>query len=252
MTRMFSRPPGLAQNLATQVEQLISSRGLRAGDRIATMEELRAQTGYGRATIGETVRLLAERGSVEVRPGRGGGLFAAPVSPVVRLRQTLLTVPQGAITVADAIAVREALEELIGLEAARYRTDRDLLDLEGCLDGMRHAGDDLEQFLHANWSMHERIAAITPNELARAMYVGSLRCIEELSASADHGTASTPDDYLAERLGVHTELVAAIRLGDEDRVRAAIAAHRANSESDVMDGCLWLQPASATDAPAQE
>jgi len=86
MTRMFSRPPGLAQNLATQVEQLISSRGLRAGDRIATMEELRAQTGYGRATIGETVRLLAERGSVEVRPGRGGGLFAAPVSPVVRLR----------------------------------------------------------------------------------------------------------------------------------------------------------------------
>ena len=216
------------------------------------MEELREQTGYGRATIGETVRVLTERGGVEVRPGRGGGLFVAQVSPVVRLRQTLLTVPQRATTVADAIAARDAFDELIALEAARYRTARDMRDLNGCLDEMRDAGDDLEMFLHANWSLHERIAAIARNELARAIYVGMLRCIAELSVRVDRETASTPVDYLAQRLAVHEELVATIQLGDEKRVRAAIAAHRADSASGIPDGCSWRLPAPAVDDRAPE
>lgn len=224
---MHSRPPGLAQYLASEIEELIGTRGLRSGDRIATMEELRTQTGYGRATIGEAARLLTERGSVDVRPGRGGGLFVAQVSPVVRLRQTLLTVPHGAPTVAHAIAVRDALEELITVEAASNRTDRDIRDLDTCLDAIRRAGDDLEQFLQANWALHERIAAVSPNQLARAMYLGMMRCIAELSVRADRSEdTSAAGGYLAQRLAVHEDIVEAIRLGDADRARAAVAAHR--------------------------
>jgi DNA-binding FadR family transcriptional regulator len=228
---MFSRPPGLAQSLASEIEELISARGLRSGDRIATMEELRTQTGYGRATIGEAARLLTERGSAEVRPGRGGGIFVAQVSPAVTVRQTLLTVPQGATTVADAIAVRDVMEELIAVEAASHRTEQDVRELEICLDAMRRAGDDLGDFLRANWALHERVAAITPNHLARATYIGMMRCIAELSVRADWKAASAANDsdYLAHRLIVHEELVAAICLGDEGRARAAVAAHRGES-----------------------
>lgn len=243
---MFSRPPGLAQNLASEIEELIGTRSLRSGDRIATMEELRAQTGYGRATIGETARLLAERGSVEVRPGRGGGLFVAQVSPVIRLRQTLLTVPQGATTVADAIAVRDALEQLIALDAAAHRTDRDVRDLDGCLDVMRRADDDLEQFLHANWALHERVAEISPNQLARAMYVGMTRCIAELSVSADSETAASPREYLDQRLAVHEQLVDAIRAGDAERARAAVHAHRGGNAAGSTGGYQWPLPVVAT------
>ena len=136
--RVFSRPPALAQQLATEIEKSIIDRQLLSGDRIATMDELREQSGYGRATIGETARLLSERGSVEVRPGRGGGLFVAPQSPAVQIRRTLLMAPQGGSTVGDAIAVREALEELIALDAARHRTPDDIADLRGLHE--RHAG----------------------------------------------------------------------------------------------------------------
>ena len=240
---MFSRPPALAQRFASEIEDLIGDRGLRSGDRIATMEDLRTQSGYGRATIGEATRLLIERGSVEVHPGRGGGLFVAQPSAVVRLRRTLLTVPQGATTVADAIAVRDALEELIALDAAAHRTDQDLRDLEKCLDVMRRSGADLDRFLHANWSLHERIAAITPNDLARAMYVALMRCIAELSVRADPDTSSTAGHYLAERMVKHEELVAAIRLGDEKRVRAAVAAHRGDVDSGVVDGATGQRSA---------
>ena len=56
---MLSRPPGLAQYLASEIEELIGARSLRSGDRIATMEELRTQTGYGRATAALAVARIA-------------------------------------------------------------------------------------------------------------------------------------------------------------------------------------------------
>ena len=222
---MFSRPPARAQQLATDIELSIVERQLRSGDRIATMEELREQSGYGRATIGETARLLSERGTVEVRPGRGGGLFVASLNPVVRLRRTLLTVPQGGSTVSDAIAVREALEELISLAAARHRTPEDIVDLRSAMSVMAGTGDHLDEFMDANWSLHERIAAITPNDLARGVYVGTIRCIAELSVHAEPEEGD-PADYLGRRIEVHARLVDAIVSGDAERTREAVAAHR--------------------------
>jgi DNA-binding FadR family transcriptional regulator len=242
---MFSRPPGLAQRLASEVEELITARGLQSGDRVTTMEELREQTGYGRATIAEAFRLLAEHGSGEVRPGRGGGLFVAQTGPAVRLRQTLLTVPQGAATVAHAIAVRDSLEELIALEAATYRSEQDILDLQVRLELMRRSNGDLEDFLRTNWSLHERIAAITPNDLARAMYVALVRCIADLSVRAETQSAAASDDYLAGRLAVHEQLVEAIRLGDAELVKAAVAAHRGDGTGGVLDGCSGDLPGAA-------
>lgn len=223
---MFSKPVSRAQQLATEIEQSIVQRDLPAGERIATMDELREQTGYGRSTIGETARLLSERGTVEVRPGRGGGLFVAAISPVVRLRRTLLTVTEGGSTVSDAIAVREALEELIAVDATRHRTSDDIADLRTCMGDMEAHGDHWAAFLASNWSLHERIAAITPNDLARGVYVGTIRCVAELAVPAGTEQKDDAAEYLALRVAVHAELVDAIVSGDLERTRKAVEAHR--------------------------
>lgn len=200
------------------------------------MDELREQTGYGRSTIGETARLLSERGTVEIRPGRGGGLFVATVNAVVRLRRTLLTVANGGTSVADAIAVRESLEELIALEAARHRTDTDIEDLEEAIAHMESCCSDWSAFMASNWALHERIAAIAPNELARAVYVGTIRCVAELTVHAESEPQIDAGDYLASRAAVHADLVRAIIDGDEERTRLAVDAHRGISIK--MDGSV--------------
>ena len=224
--RVFSKPPARAQQLATEIEQSIVQRGLQSGDRIATMTELREQSGYGRSTIGETARLLSERGTVEIRPGRGGGLFVASVSPVVRLRRTLLTVPQGASTISDAIAVREALEEMIDLDAARHRTQEDIADLGACMTVMRECGEDWTAFMASNWALHERIAMITPNDLARGVYVGTIRCVAELPVHPETDEKDDAAEYLALRIARHAQLVDAIVSGDPALTRDAVEAHR--------------------------
>lgn len=224
--RVISKPPARAQQLATEIEQSIAHRRLKSGDRIATMDELRTQSGYGRATIGETARLLTERGTVEVRPGRGGGLFVASINPVVRLRRTLLTVPQGGSTVSDAIAVREALEELIALDAARHRTPADVAELRASLGAVEASGNDWTGVMSAIWALHERIADITPNDLARGVYVGTIRCVAELSVSAQNDEEEGAEDYLSTRIEIHAQLVEGIASGDLDQTRLAVAAHR--------------------------
>lgn len=224
--RVFSRPPALAQQLATEIEKSIVDRQLVSGDRIATMDELREQSGYGRATIGETARLLSERGSVEVRPGRGGGLFVAPQNPSVQIRRTLLMAPQGGSTVGDAIAVREALEELIALDAAQHRTPDDITDLRSYMKAMQATGTDWTAFMAANWVLHERIAAITPNSLARSVYLATIRCVAELPVHPQTDDDDDAAQYLGERTAIHAQLVEAIASGDPVKTRVAVDAHR--------------------------
>ncbi|HET6501236.1 MAG TPA: GntR family transcriptional regulator [Amycolatopsis sp.] len=214
------------QALAMDVERSIAERQLRPGDRITTLEALRAETGLARQTVSEAARLLVEREIVELRPGRGGGLFVAPVSPVVRLRHTLLSVPKGAATVSDAIAVRDALEELIDTDAARLRTASHIRELRRALGELRRSVTGVDRFMTANWALHEQIARITGNELARGVYLGTLRCVAELSAGARIDESEQQAGYLKHRVRVHTELVEAIIDGDVDRTVAAVARHR--------------------------
>lgn len=244
---MFKTGPiSRVQALVFDVEQSISDRRLRPGDRIATMDDLRTQTGLARQTISEAARLLAERGIVEIRPGRGGGLFVAPVSLVVRLRHTLLTVPQGSATVADAIAVRESLEELIDTDAARFRSPSDIRDLRRMLAELREAATSADQFMPANWAVHERIAQITTNGLAQAVYLGMLHCIADLSTGAQTDDRTEPASYLAHRLRVHADLVEAIIAGDVERTRAAVRTHQSLAQHPVP------HQSAAQQADAQE
>ncbi|MFD0689665.1 FadR/GntR family transcriptional regulator [Actinomadura fibrosa] len=219
-------PQTRAQALAADIEKMIAERGLAPGDLIGTMDEFRDRSGFGRATISEAVRLLSDRGTAEIRPGRGGGLFVADPNPVVRLRHTLLTVRQEPTTVADAIAVREALEMLITTDAARHRTPQDIAALRKLLNRLKRSATSTDRFMRANWALHERIAEITRNHLARAVYLSMTHCIADLATHADPDQDERPEGYLERRVEIHTELVEAIAAGDIERTAAATERHR--------------------------
>lgn len=219
-------PQTRAEALAVDIEKMIADRGLTPGELIGTMDEFRERSGFGRATISEAVRLLADRGAAEIRLGRGGGLFVADPNPVVRLRRTLLTVREQPTTVADAIAVREALELLITIDAARHRTPRDIAALRKLLTRLKRSATSTDGFMRANWALHERIAEITHNHLARAVYLGMTHCIADLASHADPDHEDRPDGYLELRVEIHTELVEAIAAGDIERTTAATDRHR--------------------------
>lgn len=212
-----------AEQLAVALDVRIRSDGLAAGEPVGTLESLRAETGFAYSTVSEAVRLLRDRGVLEIRPGRGGGLFVADRGPVVRLRHTLLEVQGEPTTVADAIELRDHLEVLIDVGAALCRTDDDIADLRTQVQLMR-SSTDWDGFMRANWALHERIARISPNRMAAAVYIGTLG---QLSAGTSRFADGDPAffAYQAERYRIHAELVEAIVAGDEVAVRAAVSLH---------------------------
>jgi GntR family transcriptional regulator, transcriptional repressor for pyruvate dehydrogenase complex len=210
-----------AEQLAALLDERIRNGEYAHGESVGTLESLRAETGFAYATVSEAVRLLRDRGLLEIRQGRGGGLFAVEAGPVVRMRHTLLGVTDNPTTVADAVELREHLELLIDVAAARHRTDGDVRELEELLTAMERAQTD-EEFLRANWALHERIAVICPNEMARSVYIGTLGHMATTAPRIDDRNARR---YRRERLRIHRNLVEAIASGAVEQVRNVVDDH---------------------------
>jgi DNA-binding FadR family transcriptional regulator len=222
-----AQPVTRASQLVAAVERRIADESLPPGAFLGTRESLRQESGLAKATVNEALRLLSERGLVTVRPGRGGGLFVAEENPVVRLRHTLLSARNGDSTMADVIEVRDVLEPLVAVVASRHCTEDDAFRLRGYIGQLREAARtaDDKRFLAVDWSLHEAIARIGPNEYLRAVYLGTLQPISDASANARLDGQVDKVAYLWSRAEIHSELVEAVLSGDEDRIFAAVVSH---------------------------
>jgi DNA-binding FadR family transcriptional regulator len=210
-----------AEALARQIEQLIQRDSLPEGWRLGTKGELRERFGVALGTVNEALRLLENRGLVATRPGPGGGLFVSSPSPHIRLSHLILGFDEGGTTIADCLAVRNALEPLVAEDARTHRTDADIADLRAILTSMAAAADSAAGFLEANWALHRRMAAISPNAVLQAVYGTLMDYIQNSVQDVQ------PDAVFrsSQNLAVHELLVAAIASGEPAKVAEALRQH---------------------------
>ncbi|MFC7303883.1 FadR/GntR family transcriptional regulator [Streptomyces monticola] len=221
-TRGGTEPPALRRG---DWERGAASRAEVAADRIAAMvaeadqgarlgtkEELRTACGVSVGTFNETLRLLQSRGLVTVRPGPGGGLFAAAQSPMRRLGNSVLALdahqPDGA-GAQEARRIRDALDPLLAEDALWHASPAQIAELRGELADLAEAArePDPAAFAAADHRFRTRLAALSPNTLLRSLYATLLPVAEPDAA-----------EQLQERCERHTALVDAIEI--RDRVRA--------------------------------
>jgi len=225
-TVSLGSPRSRGEQVADALAGQIRSRRLAPGSRLGTIDEIHAGVGYGRSAVSEALRLLRDRGVLEIRPGRGGGVFVADDTPIVRLRHTLLDVADAAPDqVRDAIGVREALEEPVALAAAGACRPADARLLRTAVRSLARSRGDYAEFLRRNWRLHELIASLSPNAMLAAIYTS---CIGHVRAApASYEAEEDVESFIARRAAVHEALVEAIVAGDPERIRAAVAAHNA-------------------------
>jgi DNA-binding FadR family transcriptional regulator len=226
-TMRVPSPRSRGEHLADAISAHLRERDLEPGDRVGTIDEIHADIGFGRPAVSEAVRLLRERGVLEIRPGRSGGVFIADQTPVVRLRHTLLAAAAGtAHEVREAIGVREALEEPLALAASAACTPAAARRLRAAATALGRCGGDFPKFLQQNWALHEIVAALSPNAMMSAIYTACLGYVRHSEAAYD--AVEGIEAYMARRAQIHAELVEAIVAGDSERIRAAVTAHNAD------------------------
>jgi DNA-binding FadR family transcriptional regulator len=229
-TRTQTRP----ERAAWQIADLARAAG--PGTRLGTKELIRLACGVSVGTFNEALRLAQSRGLVEVRPGPGGGLFAAEQSPLVRLGNSVLALDADAdaVAVADAIRIREVLDQLIIPDAAWHSSPADIAEYRAQLRAMAAAKDAMDgpAFVHANWRLHELLANVNPCSMLRAIYMALLEIIRSHATEIQVPDGNAIEELMATRYRVHAMLVDAVADRDPDRIRRAIAEHSAEHASD--------------------
>ncbi|MEU8798580.1 FCD domain-containing protein [Spirillospora sp. NPDC048819] len=223
-----SRADTAAEVIAELVERAVP------GTRLGTKEELRVKCGVSVGTFNEALRLVQARELVTVRPGPGGGLFAAEQSPMVRLGNSVLALDSDHASVADAVRIRDALDPLLIQDALWHASPADVAGLRQQLVPMAGAAEtgDAIGFVHANWQLHAQIAAISPNRMLRSIYSTLLDIIESHTLSVLPGGEQPLPDYIRQRYRLHADLIEALERRDEAEASRLIHEHNTSLSRD--------------------
>jgi GntR family transcriptional repressor for pyruvate dehydrogenase complex len=198
------------------LEQLIASGQLPPGSQIPTERDLATQLGVSRNSVREAVRELELKQLVERRSGRGTIVLAMPTDGHQALLDDLGGVERDLLEIMD---FRLAIEPPIAAHAASRRTRGSLLRLERLLDEME-AETRPDRVAELDREFHGAVAFATNNRLL-------VRLNEVTSEWLRQSRRETLQSRRRRAVSLegHRRIYEAVRAGDADDARAAMADH---------------------------
>jgi DNA-binding FadR family transcriptional regulator len=223
--------PRLSRGESTAAQLIALAEAAVPGDRLGSKEELRARCAVSVGTFNEALRIAQSRGVVSVRPGPGGGVFAAAQSPMVRLGNSVLALDGDQTSVAEAVRIRDVLDALLIEDALWHASPADIAEMREILADMASAVERVDPigFVHANWSLHARIAAVSPHAMLRSLYVNLLDQIESHTLAVLPYGEGPFLEYMTERHVLHASIIDAIENHDRERALALTARHNTSN-----------------------
>jgi DNA-binding FadR family transcriptional regulator len=192
--------------VAEQIRRVVVLRVVAPGSRLPYEQELARALGVSRATITQALRQLEREGLIEVRRGRGGGVFAQSATTDGADPGVLRELRATAAQIHDAAEMRSIVEPAVAALAAERATAEALERLAGHNADMHAATDDDYRFMRADTSFHFDLARACANPLlADAVEHSRLamaRALEVLPGSpAWHERSVTQHAALLDALG---------------------------------------------------
>jgi GntR family transcriptional repressor for pyruvate dehydrogenase complex len=154
------------EQVAEQIEKRILDGELRSGDRLPTERHLAEQFHVSRTAVREAMKILAQKGLVDMRPGRGtiviDGANAAMQDSIDLVMKLRLGEVGGSN---NLVEVREILEIEIAALAAARATEEEIAAMREAVKIMDESLDDADAFIAADNRFHEALAQATQNTL---------------------------------------------------------------------------------------
>jgi DNA-binding FadR family transcriptional regulator len=157
------------QDVVGQIQEAILDRELKPGDMLPSERELKEMFGTSRGTLREALRVLEQKGLIEIRLGAGGGAVVvdAPATPLSESLDLLIRLQK--ISLDHLAEFREGVEGTVAALAAQRATPA---DLEWLNERLREAEEQVgrgparwDAFLEADKRIHQALARIAGNPL---------------------------------------------------------------------------------------
>lgn len=226
MTPSAVKRNGLSDQVIERVRALVANGTYKVGDRLPPEAELCELFDVGRSTIREAMRVLANRGLVDVRHGEG--TFVASRALRRSFEERL-----GHAALRDIYEARNFIELPLAELAAERRSARDVAAMRAALKKRARAVElgDVAEYGEHDFAFHLAVAKACKNEALYDIYASFVNVVKPRIASM-----ITPAYIRAEKDHLHADLCEAIARGDVRKTRRLVVAHLRTSLRGISEG----------------
>jgi len=154
--------------VVAQLEEAILDGRLQPGEKLPSERELKETFQVGRGAVREALRVLEQKGLLEIRLGAHGGAIVTPPSGEPMLESLSLLVQRKEIPFEDIEEFRSTVEGRIASLAAQRRTTEDIDRLKEILMKCEYYLKneyDWDGFLFEDGRFHQELSNIARNQL---------------------------------------------------------------------------------------
>jgi DNA-binding FadR family transcriptional regulator len=152
------------EQIAQQIEQRILSGELQSGDRLPSERELSLQFQASRTAVREAMKTLAQRGLVDMRPGRGTIVIDGTSQAMRHSMGLMMKVGQAGNSV-SLVELREIIEPEIAALAAVRATEEQIARMHEAVEIMDAHMHEVDAYIAADNEFHRALASGTQNIL---------------------------------------------------------------------------------------
>jgi DNA-binding FadR family transcriptional regulator len=213
------------QDVVEQIQEAVMEGTLKPGSQLPAERELKEQFGISRGTLREALRVLEQKGLIEIRTGVAGGSIVREVNSENLSDNLGLLIRNRAVSLHDLAEFREGMEGDVAALAAQRATEPDravlqrlLGEAEGYLKEGRKGWD---AFVRTDEQIHLALARMSGNQLFIAVLT-----------SVYHNIHTYYENYLPWNKALLQEnftdlcsIVAAVSAGEAGRAREIALGH---------------------------
>jgi DNA-binding FadR family transcriptional regulator len=169
MTSLFrkARQNRIFQDVVDQVQSAILDGRIQAGEKLPAERELCEMLGTSRGTLREALRVLEQKGLIEIRLGVGGGAIAKGPGGDQMTESLDMLIRSQKVSLRHLAEFREGVEGTVTSLAARRAQPEDIKHLRQLLEAARRCweagAEKWSDFVRVDEQMHMTLAQVARN-----------------------------------------------------------------------------------------
>ncbi|MCF8069466.1 MAG: extracellular solute-binding protein [Desulfobacterales bacterium] len=154
------------QDLVDQIETAIIDGSLKPGEKLPAEREMIEMFATSRNTLRESLRVLEQKGLIEIKTGVKGGAIIRKINTEQITESLAFLIRSRNVALSHLAEFREGLEGNIVAIAAERATITDIKRLKAILkDAKKNIDDDWESFIRIDKELHIELARMTGNPI---------------------------------------------------------------------------------------
>jgi DNA-binding FadR family transcriptional regulator len=211
------------QDVVDQIQEAVLTKKLPPGAKLPAERDLKEMFNTSRGTLREALRVLEQKGLIEIKLGVNGGAIVKQIDTDPLRESLALLIQSGNVSLAHLSEFRIKIEGSLMALATERATPADIEELERMQARARHCYEiqDWETFLKIDEAMHTYIGTMTRNPVfqfvQKSIHDNIHRYYQDYLPMNSERTLENLDDF--------DKIIAAMKAKDGDAAAAIVTDH---------------------------